>query len=180
MNPSLLKKLETLEGKSHLITIDGVAGCGKTTLAGECEEFLRGQGFTVETIHMDDLYNGWGDALTASLTKKLTAIIEGFTSGIVTVDQYDWIKNTFIEPRIFISPDILILEGVGSGQKSIRNDVALSIWIDMDARTAFERVISRDGEGVRPYMNQWLMDQEAHFQAEGPRGAADYCIDGAP
>jgi uridine kinase len=180
MNPLILEVLLNLDSKKSLITIDGAAGSGKTTLASECEDSLRSAGFSVITIHMDDLYNGWTNALTPTLSQTLTSIIEGFESGEITFASYDWRQGAFTEPRSFTSPDILILEGVGSGQKSIRNAVALSIWIEMDPRTAFERVIARDGEGVSQYMNQWLLDQEAHFRAEGTRGAADYCIDGAP
>lgn len=180
MNPLILKALSTLAGQKLLITIDGVAGCGKTTLASECEEILQGRGFSVTTIHMDDLYDGWNNALTQRLSQALVEIVDGFKTGEFAFSSYDWFANIFNERRTFASPDILILEGVGSGQKVIRDDVTLSIWIDMDPQIARERVVTRDGERVRPYMDQWLINQQTHFQAEGTQGAADYCIDGAP
>jgi len=180
MNSLLLEKLLTLNGTNLVLSIDGVAGSGKTTLAGECEKVLQDRGFSVITIHMDDLYNGWSNALTPALSQKLLSVVDGFKSGEITIASYNWLEGDFDKPKSFKSPDILILEGVGSGQTSIRDDVAIAIWIEMDAEIAVGRVIARDGEGVRQYMKQWLLDQEAHFRAEGTRGAADYCIDGAP
>ena len=57
--------------KNHpVIAIDGPAGAGKTTLAHEIFLALSPK-MTVNVIHMDDLYDGWENALTDDLTKIL-------------------------------------------------------------------------------------------------------------
>ena len=56
-------------GVTRIIAIDGPAGSGKTTLSFALEAALTQ--FTVVTIHMDALYQGWDDALTTTLTRNL-------------------------------------------------------------------------------------------------------------
>ena len=62
-----------------LLAIDGPAGAGKTTLAAKLEAEYSVHS-TVRTIHMDDLYNGWDDALGISLTDTLEAITAAYLS----------------------------------------------------------------------------------------------------
>jgi len=167
-------------GARHILTIDGPAGSGKTTLAAELERDFVEEGFTVEVIHMDDLYNGWHDAFGESLTQSLKNIVDGYIEGRIHYVKYNWQIGDFSGPISLNSPYILILEGVGSGQSAIRPHIFASIWIEIEASIAFERVIARDGEVIRPYMEQWQLDQASHFQREETKGAADYQIDGAP
>ena len=63
----LLPGLTAKCGESIVITIDGPAGSGKTTLAKELMSSLD----SCYTIHMDDLYEGWDSTLTPKLTAKL-------------------------------------------------------------------------------------------------------------
>ena len=51
-----------------LFAIDGPAGAGKTTYAATLEAELSLKG-TVKVIHMDDLYNGWDNALSNALSE---------------------------------------------------------------------------------------------------------------
>ena len=180
MLTSLLKHLDSLPAGSKILTIDGPAGAGKTTLAKQLSQSLESGGASVRVIHMDDLYNGWGGALTQSLTASLIKITDGWSSGRISYKLYDWEENNFTHVREFESPDFLILEGVGSGQSAIRERIACSIWIEMDPQLAIARVITRDGEKVRPFLEQWLIDQSEHFFQEKTASAADYAIDGAP
>ncbi len=180
LNPTLLEHLHSLKDKKSLITIDGPAGSGKTTLAEEILNHFLNLDVNVVVIHMDDLYNGWGDALTETLSNRLLDIVSGFESGEISYPLFDWHLGKYRKIRTFTAPTILILEGVGSGQRCIREKTALSIWIDCDTDVALARVITRDGEQIRPFMNQWMIDQADHFTRENTQGAADYCIAGAP
>jgi uridine kinase len=125
---------------------------------------------------MDDLYNGWDCALSEDLTKTLLEIIGGFFAGEISFLKFDWKENRFRETITHPSPELLILEGVGSGQAAIRPSVTSSIWIEADPDVAFGRVISRDGEEIRPFMEKWRILQELHFQREKTKSAAQFLI----
>jgi uridine kinase len=183
MHQSLLNALSPQHSERKIVTIDGPAGSGKTTLASELELQLEYAGFCVEVIHMDDLYNGWEKALSDELTQSLQTIVEGYRCGDVSYKVYDWHEKSYTSSKSFLSPDVLILEGVGSGQRAIRNECDLAIWIEVEPQLALQRVIERDGKAIndiQAFMAQWFIDQAAHFHNEGTQGAADYCIDGAP
>ena len=57
-----------------VIAIDGPAGAGKTTLAHDVRLALA-QRYSITEVHMDDLYDGWDNALTAQLTEVLTRLV---------------------------------------------------------------------------------------------------------
>ena len=63
-----------------IITIDGVAGAGKTTLASYMADEYKDRA-SVYIIHLDDLYDGWVDPLGESLSAKLKAIAQSHLSG---------------------------------------------------------------------------------------------------
>lgn len=180
MQPFLLKAILELTTTPKIVTIDGPAGSGKTYLAHELAGAIREQSLTVEVIHMDDLYNGWDDALTATLSATLSDIIRQSSSLEIAYRVFDWKLNTFGEVKSISTPDVLILEGVGSGQSAIRSSTSLSIWIEVSPELGLKRVLERDGDSVAPFMDQWQFNQNSHFLRENTKSAADYCLDGAP
>ena len=169
--PSLIAKCD----ESKLITIDGPAGSGKTTLA----KYLESELDSVYTIHMDDLYEGWGSALTPQLTLKLLNILKNVKDlGEVIYSPFDW-HTEKLKPEIHISaPKYLIIEGVGSGQSAIRNSVSLALWIEVPDQMGLARVIDRDGPAVADYMPAFLVAQNIHFEKEGTKKSADYRLSG--
>ena len=81
-------------GKSVLISIDGPAGSGKTSLAAELASKLA----DVQIIHMDDLYLGWQNTLTDSLTSNLLGIAHNIQNlGIVSFAKFDWSNDSIGE-----------------------------------------------------------------------------------
>jgi len=68
------------------------------------------------------------------------------------------------------------LEGVGCGQRSIRNQLAALIWIDIDEQIGLERVLHRDGTAIEEEMHKWLRAQQQHFMEEDTKKAADFIL----
>ena len=161
-----------------IITIDGVAGAGKTTLARHMSNEYRDR-FTVTVIHMDDLYEGWIDPLGASLTTKLELIVQAHLARQPCITtQFDWLRSQ-PGPSFRIEPsELLILEGVGSGQSSIREFVETKIWIDLEPIVGLRRVLARDGNEIEARMVEFLEEQRRHFMKEGTRDAADFHVNG--
>lgn len=161
-----------------IITIDGVAGAGKTTLA----EFISDQyqdRLSVQIIHMDDLYDGWENPLSPELTKKLEKIVVAHTAGerLVTT-KFDWQHNIPGEPLLIAPVQLLIIEGVGSGQRSTQEFAEIKIWIDLEPIVGLRRVLVRDGFHIEDQMLTFLEQQRIHHLKEGTRAAADFHLNG--
>ncbi len=178
---NILERLRTGPRKSALsraISIDGPAGSGKTTLANRISENYEGG--QVLTIHMDDLYNGWEDALTAQLTRTLVnQILSPAAQGKpLGFRKYDWLSKSFGDLISHPFPKLLILEGVGSGQKATRAFTDELIWIDIDSEVGLQRVLRRDGDYLETEMRIWQIREQEHFKSENTRDCATIRVDG--
>jgi len=161
-----------------ILTIDGVAGAGKTTLARYMQSEYEDR-MSVYIVHMDDLYDGWSDPFGPALERKLLAIAEAHNEKRpLELTKYDWI-NDCAGPTFTVPPvELLIIEGVGSGQSSIREFVETKIWIDLEPIVGLRRVLARDGFEIEEQMRRFLQQQEIHFVQEGTRAAADFHLNG--
>ena len=159
-----------------IIAIDGPAGAGKTTLAHDIKLALA-QKYSIAEIHMDDLYDGWDNALTPHLTEVLTYLTNAHKRrAAISLSQYNWQESKF-NPAIDIDrTELLILEGVGSGQMAIRDSLTALIWIDVESSQGLARVLQRDGIEIEKQMRKWLTTQEQHFLVEGTQKAADFVL----
>jgi uridine kinase len=161
-----------------IVTIDGVAGAGKTMLASEMEEKYKDH-FSIQVVHMDDLYDGWEKPFGPALSKKLTEIAQAHLAATpYETAIHDWLGTVAVWPLIVKPVDMLIIEGVGSGQQSIREFVSTKIWIEFDPMVGLKRVLTRDGDSIEKEMLGFLEDQRVHFIEEGTRGAADFLLFG--
>ena len=70
--------------------------------------------------------------------------------------------------------EILILEGVGAGQKVVREAGATLHWLDIDPDVGIARVLKRDGNQIAQQMKQWQIDQELHFMSDKTRENAQH------
>ena len=169
--PNLLPKC----GQSVVITIDGPAGSGKTTLAQELESILEPS----YTIHMDDLFEGWQSTLTPTLTGKLSEILTTVKlENRIRFTPYSWLESKLAPEIARPAPKYLILEGVGSGQSAIRDFISLALWIEVLPGIGLERVIRRDGMAVAPFMPDFITAQNIHFEKEATKKSADYRLSG--
>ncbi len=159
-----------------VIAIDGPAGAGKTTLAHEAFLALSPK-MSVNVIHMDDLYDGWENALTDDLTQILTHLVTKHKAQEpMQFSKYNWTTSEFETAEMLAPADLLILEGVGSGDKSLQDQFAALIWIDIDPEVGVKRVIERDGTGVEIQMQKWLGTQQQYFSQHSTREKADFIL----
>jgi uridine kinase len=166
----------------RMIAIDGPAGAGKSTLAKRIKSNLQEQsGLKTAIVHMDDLYDGWENALTVQLTKTLInqILVPVSLAKNFSYRKYNWLSGSFGDFSEEDSPEILILEGVGSGQKATRRYLDQLIWIDIDAETGLQRVLQRDGDYLENEMRVWQMREISHFSKENTRDSATIRINGS-
>jgi uridine kinase len=159
-----------------IIAIDGPAGAGKTTLAHEIYLAISLKK-SVSVIHMDDLYDGWDNALGADLTKVLLYLTDQHKQNKpAKISRFNWITSSFEDSEEIAPTDLLILEGVGSGNLAIQDELAALIWIDIDPEIGVKRVIDRDGAQVAEEMRKWLGTQEEYFSQHSTREKADFIL----
>ncbi len=164
-------------GETVVIAIDGPAGSGKTTFASQLHDLVSNSG----VVHMDDLYRGWDNTLTPDLSFTLQKLLSDISSRRqLSYQKYDWELHKLAQPTDSSAPKILILEGVGAGQKSIEEFVSILIWIEVPTLIGLERVIQRDGIEVAPFMEEFLQSQSRHFEQEDTKKRADYHLSGLP
>ena len=157
-----------------LLAIDGPAGAGKTTLAAKLESEYSAHS-TVRTIHMDDLYDGWENALGQYLTETLQMITSAHLTGVdCTIKLFNWHLMKFDREEVITPTDYLILEGVGAAQEIVRKAGAATYWLDIDADTGLKRVLTRDGAHIEKEMRQWQIQQSIHFAADKTRENCEF------
>jgi uridine kinase len=168
-----------------ITTIDGWAGAGKTTLAAHLAETFADRG-SVFTVHMDDLYEGWQDPLGSELTQSLLEIVQAHRAGApYHFHAYDWQLGARGARITVPIVDHLILEGVGSGQRAIREFADTKIWVEIEPILGLRRVLLRDAQESSDLVQlerEMLRFQElaaAHFATEGTLFAADFEVNGA-
>jgi len=172
-----ISEISSLNARPILIAIDGPAGSGKTSLANQLASNLK----SATTIHMDDLYNGWEDALTATLTRHLEEwVLDPLTQHqSVKYQKFDWINGEYGPTVEVRDVELLILEGVGAAQSRIRQQADLTIWIEVGAQIGLARVLNRDGAQILPYMLKWQERESAHFIKDQTKENCQIFIDGS-
>ena len=107
---------------------------------------------------MDDLFNGLDNALGDELTPTLETITAAHLSGLpIPLKTYDWATCEFREANTLEPRQLLILDGVGSGQKAVRDKLTALIWIEIDYQVRLKCVPQRDGVQYEAVMKRWLI-----------------------
>ena len=177
-NLSLAELIDKVDLTSpRIIAIDGPAGAGKTTLANRIAAQVEQ---TTAIVHMDDLYDGWNNALTPQLTRTLLQQIltPAKAEKSFGYRKYDWLQRTFGALATYPAPHLLILEGVGSGQRACAPFLDQLIWIDINSEVGLTRVLNRDGDYLRDEIMVWQLREADHFKAENTRDRATIRLDG--
>lgn len=168
-------------GPVRLVCVDGPAGSGKTTLAARLVEAL-GQaqpGVRAVVVHLDDLYEGWS-GLDHGLTERLERqVLDPLAQGrSARYQRYDWERGEFDAWVEVPVPDVLVVEGCGSGQRQVATRATFLAWVEVPADLRLERGLTRDGDAMRDDWLRWMGLEQVQFAQEGTRARADVVLDG--
>lgn len=150
---ALTQSREPTLGDGRLICVDGLAGSGKTTFAGVLAG-LAG----CPLIHLDDIYPGWrGLDLVAD---EVLPLLESLARGeLGSYRRWDWAKDRYVETVQVEPVPLLVLEGVGSGQRAWASSITVLVWLDAAQDVRLQRGLERDGAAVRDQWVQWQDDE---------------------
>jgi energy-coupling factor transporter ATP-binding protein EcfA2 len=168
----LLRSRPPTLGSGRLVSIDGPAGSGKTTLADEIAG-LTG----APVVHMDDLFEGW-DGLP-----RITAQLEGLLRPLAadrpgSYRRWDWHAGGWAETVTVPPGPLLVLEGVGSGSLAHADLITVLVWVEVAYDVRMARGLARGGVEVHERWQQWAIDEQDLFARERTRERADLRLDG--
>ena len=158
-------------GQVRLVAIDGPSGSGKSTLAARLAADL---GATV--ISTDD-FATW-DSPVAWWPRLVDGVLLPLADGRAgRYRRTAWTAGTphpgdmvVVEP-----PEVLVLEGVSSGRRSIRPRLSALIWCEVpDRGERLARALLRDGPELRDQLVTWQKFEDGWFAVDGTRAAADH------
>lgn len=170
-------------GPVRLVCVDGPSGAGKTSFAADLARALGTGLGPVPVVHGDELYEGWavvaGEvdrvAAFAALARRVEAwLLEPFRRGDdARIPTWDWYAGVWGPTVTVPAAPAVILEGVGLAARGLREHAVLSVWLDADDASRLERVLARDGVGVRAELLAWRRDETRWHELDGTRAALD-------
>ncbi|WNM33914.1 hypothetical protein RKE30_27855 [Streptomyces sp. Li-HN-5-11] len=166
-----LRRLPPSCGPVRLVGVDGHAGSGKSTFAGELALALDG----APVLHLDDVASheelfAWDERL---LSEVIAPLADGTTA---YYRPYDWRARRFGPVRALPRAPVLLIEGVGAGRRALRPHLAHLLWMELPREDAWARGQSRDGEEQREFWAGWVEAERRHFAEDPSRPFADLLV----
>lgn len=155
-----------------VVLIDGGAGAGKTTLAGDLADVWPGVRPVI--IGLDDLYPGW-DGLDAGAAAVHQDILHPDHPGYWRWDWETSRRDAWVPVDAHCA---LIIEGCGALTERNRASATAGIWVQADAEDRRRRALSRDGEVFAAHWDQWATQERRHWRQNHPHNLADWVWNG--
>lgn len=156
-----------------MIAVDGPSGSGKTRYAARLAAEL---GATV--VGTDD-FATWHDPVSwwpRLVNDVLIPIKMGKTACYQRIEWTDGQPHPGPHRRVEV-PDVLVIEGVSAGRRSISGMLSLLVWCEVpDETTRLERAVARDGEQARKHLLTWQKFERGWFAVDQTKARADTVI----
>ncbi|MCZ4610708.1 hypothetical protein O3S80_44505 [Streptomyces sp. Lzd4kr] len=166
-----LRRLPPSCGPVRLVGVDGHAGSGKSTFAGQLARELD----DAPVLHLDDIARH--DELFAWTERLLAQVIAPLAEGRTAhYTPYDWRARCFGAPVALPPAPVIVIEGVGAGRRALRPHLARLLWMDVPHEESWTRGRSRDGEEQREFWEGWVRAELSHFAEDPSRPFADALI----
>lgn len=150
-----------------ILVIDGRSGSGKTELAVALLAAVP----TVQLLHLDDVYRGWGGLAEAS--SALPAILREHRW-----QRWDWATSTLAEWHEFDPALPLIVEGSGALTRATRELADFALWVEHPALARKARALARE-PAFAAHWDAWAAQEDEHERVQNPRALADAIVGGA-
>ncbi|MET7940964.1 hypothetical protein [Streptomyces sp. NPDC005302] len=166
-----LRRLPPSCGPVRLVGVDGHAGSGKTTFAGELAAALGG----APVLHLDDVATH--EELFAWTGRLLSQVIEPLRRGeSARYAPYDWTSREFGPVHELPAAPVVVLEGVGAGRRVLRPWLARLLWMELPHDEAWARGMRRDGAAQSDFWAGWVRAERRHFAEDPSRPFAHHVV----
>ncbi|MFF6981744.1 uridine kinase [Streptomyces sp. NPDC008343] len=166
-----LRRLPPSCGPVRLIAVDGHAGSGKSTFAGQLARALG----DAPVLRLDDVASH--DELFEWTERLLSQVIEPLArGGTAHCTPYDWRARRFGPPRALPPAPVMLVEGVGAGRRALRPYLAQLLWMELPREVSWARGRARDGEEQREFWDGWVGAEQKHFTEDPSRPFADLLV----
>lgn len=166
-----IRRLAPSCGPVRLVGVDGHAGSGKSTFAGELARELDG----APVLRLDDI--ACHDELFDWTGRLLSQVVEPLRrGGTAHYSPYDWRTRRFGPPRPLPPAPVVVVEGVGAGRRTLRPHLALLLWMEVPREESWARGKARDGEEQREFWDGWVRAEREHFARDPSRPFADLLV----
>ncbi len=175
-----INKHKNENDKAFVISIDGRAASGKTTLANNLKTILDG-----EVIHMDDFFlplelrseerlnEAGGNVHYERFKEEVLPFIstnQPFNYRVFDCSIMDYNSTTIISNKEF-----RIVEGAYSCHPSFGNYADFIVFSDIDYQSQIERIRNRNGETMlNNFINTWIPMEEKYFTTYNIKELANY------
>jgi len=157
-------------GRTTLVAVDGPSGSGKTHFAGV---LARDLGATV--VSTDD-FATWDDPVAwwPRLVAGVLAPLSEGRPGCYRKTEWSDGRPYLGDHRQIAVPDVLVLEGVSAGRRSITPMLSYLVWCELpDPSLRLARAVARDGEQAREHLLTWQEFEQGWFAVDQTRARAD-------
>jgi para-aminobenzoate synthetase len=163
-----MRRLKPRCGTTVVIAIDGPSGAGKTNLARALAPLLGAQ-----ILHLDDIYQGW-HGLAEAPPVVVHDVLEAISRDEAgRTPRWEWGADHPGDDIVIKPGGMVILDGCGSGSRSIRPFLSFLIWLDGPAEVRRARAMARDGETYEKWWDIWAAQEDELFGAEQTAAVAD-------
>lgn len=170
----IVKSIRRRPGPVRLVAVDGPGGSGKSTFAARLSAATGGAAI----VHTDDFASA--DNPIDWWPRLLEQVIDPLADGRPAVYQrYDWPSETLAEWHTVEPAPIIIIEGVSSARREWSRHLSYVIWIETPRELRLQRAVERDGEDAMDDWQDWMAEEDLHYERDPTRERSDAIIDGA-
>ena len=188
-------------GRPFFLFVDGFGCSGKSTLSAHLNQLFQGYGLRTQELHIDDFihqkavradpkytqaHNYYNRQFRYEYLKDtvLTPMWQG-QKGSVEVQIYDHPTDGYTLQKVFLQPDIVILEGVFVQRRELNGYKDLAVYLTIERDEQLRRALSRGnngadaGEILHKYQTKYNPGEDMYLSLCAPDAAADIVFDTA-